>query len=74
MADENCKMELALKEKGTHQQKMQDIYNRLEEKLRHAEMMSVRRPEHRNAIGSVARSIDMMAGGGKMNPAEAERC
>jgi hypothetical protein len=32
LADENRQMELAMKEKGTQQQKMQEIYNRLEEK------------------------------------------
>ena len=72
LTDENRQMELALREKGTQQQKMQEIYNRLEEKLKHSERMSVRRPEHRNAIGSVARSIEIMAGAGKMNPGEAD--
>ena len=34
-------MELALREKGTQQQKMQDIYNRLEEKLKHSDAQSI---------------------------------
>ena len=42
LADENRQMELALREKGTQQQKMQEIYNRLEEKLKHSERMSLR--------------------------------
>ena len=72
MADENRKMELALKEKGTHQQKMQDIYNRLHEKLRQAGTRSLNRPEHKAAIGSIASSIQAVAGGGRMSPEEAQ--
>jgi hypothetical protein len=72
LADENRQMELAMKEKGTQQQKMQEIYNRLEEKLRHAEMVSLQRPEHKAAITSIASSIQAVAGGGKMSPQEAQ--
>ena len=72
LADENRQMELMLKEKGTHQQKMQEIYNKLEERLRHAERMSLSRPEHKAAISSIGSSIQAVAGGGKMSPEEAQ--
>jgi hypothetical protein len=72
MADENRQMELMLKEKGTHQQKMQEIYNKLEERLRHAERLSLARPEHKAAITSIGSSIQAVAGGGKMSPEEAQ--
>ena len=72
LADENRQMELAMKEKGTQHQKMQEIYNRMEEKLRHAEMVSLQRSEHKAAIGSIASSIQAVAGGGKMSPEEAQ--
>ena len=71
LADENRQMELAMKEKGTQQQKMQEMYDRLEEKLRQAETMSLSRPKHKAAIGSIASSIQAVAGGGKMSPEEA---
>ena len=34
MMDENRQLEIALKEKGTREQKLQEIYNKLEEKMR----------------------------------------
>ena len=68
MADENRKLELALRENGTQGQKMQEIYNKLEEKMRQAEQLSLKRPEHKAAIGSIASSIQAVAGGGKMSP------
>ena len=37
MMDENRQLEIALKEKGTREQKLQEIYNKLEEKMRQAE-------------------------------------
>jgi hypothetical protein len=72
MTDENRKLELALKEKGTHEQMMREIYNKLEEKMRQAERLSLKRPEHKAAIGSIASSIQAVAGGGKMTPEEAQ--
>jgi hypothetical protein len=72
LADENRQMELMLKEKGTYQQRMQEIYNKLEERLRHAERMSLSRPEHKAAISSIGSSIQAVAGGGKMSPEEAQ--
>ena len=72
MADENRQLELMLKEKGTHQQRMQEIYNKLEERLRHAERLSLARPEHKAAISSIGSSIHAVAGGGKMSPEEAQ--
>ena len=72
MADENRKLEPALKEKGTREQKMQEIYNKLEEKMRQAEQLSLKRPEHKAAIGSIASSIQAVAGAGKMSPEEAQ--
>jgi hypothetical protein len=72
MADENRKLELALKEKGTREHKMQEIYNKLEEKMRQAEQLSLERPERKAAIGSIASSIQAVAGGGKMSPEEAQ--
>ena len=70
--DENRQLELKLKEKGTHQQKMQEIYDKLEERLRHAERLSLARPEHKAAITSIGSSIQAVAGGGKMSPEEAQ--
>ena len=46
IADEDRKLERAVREKGTREQKMQEIYNKLEEKMRQAEQLSLKRPEH----------------------------
>ena len=51
---------------------MLEIYNKLEEKMRQAEQLSLKRPEHKAAIGSIASSIQAVAGGGKMSPEEAQ--
>ena len=45
MTDESRKLELALRVKGTQERKMQEIYNKLEEKMRQAEQLSLKRPE-----------------------------
>ena len=45
LTDELRQMEIALREKGTQQQKMQEIFNRLEKKLKHSERMSLKRLE-----------------------------
>ncbi len=63
---------LLYKEKGTREQKLPEIYNKLEEKMRQAERVSLKRPEHKAAIASIASSIQSVAGGGKMSPEEAQ--
>ena len=40
--------------------------------MRQAERVSLKRPEHKAAIGSIASSIQSVAGGGKMTPEEAQ--
>ena len=65
MMDENRQLEIALKEKGTREQKLQEIYNKLEEKMRQAERVSLKRPEHKAAIASIASSIQSVTGGGR---------
>ena len=72
MADENRKLELALREKGTQERKMQEIYKMLEEKMKQVEQLSLKRPEHKAAIGSIASSIQAVAGGGRMSTEEAQ--
>ena len=72
LADENRQLELSSKEKGTHRQKMQEIYKRLKEKLKPAEAMCLSRPEHKATIGSMASSSQAVAGGGRMSPEGAQ--
>ena len=71
MMDENRQLEFALKEKGTREQKLQEIYNKLEEKMRQAERLSLKRPEHKAALSSVASGIQAVACGGSLTPQEA---
>ena len=73
MMDESRQLEIAVKEKGTREQKLQEIYNKLEEKVRQAERLSLKRPEHKAALGSIASRSQAVAGGGKMTPEEAQQ-
>ena len=43
---------------------LQEIYKKVEEKMRQAERLSLKRPERKAAISSIASSIQAVAGGG----------
>ena len=51
---------------------MHEIYNKSEDDIRQAEELSLKRPEHKAATGSIASSIQAVAGGSRMSPEEAQ--